>query len=145
MRLNRSLAVVLLSLCALVAGHADAGAANTPDYDFAARPFQGGNTDWTIRLHRVAPGQVVYTLYFPRRATASDGLLRSVKPSIDNPPLKGRYGLASDHGISPAMKVMITPSAARTPCRDNQGQTYPHAILVFVDGRPLYGCGDYED
>lgn len=146
MRLYRYLAMALLSACSLLAGgRVDPVAAKAPRYDFSIRPFQGGNTDWSIRLVRVAPGQVVYTLHFPRRASASDGLLRSVEPSIDEPPLKGRYGLASDDGISPAMKVMIAPSATGTPCQDNEGTRYPHAVLVFIDGHPLYGCGDYDD
>lgn len=153
MRPSTILAVMLLSACSLfAAGAVSSAPPANPDHDFSTRPFRGGNTDWTIRLVRIAPGQVAYTLHFTSRAVMDDGLLVSVKPEIRGLGLKGRYGLASADanragaaGPAPRMQVLVAPSAEGTPCKDRRGATHPHAILLFVGNNLLYGCGDYGD
>ncbi|MCF7223586.1 hypothetical protein [Marilutibacter chinensis] len=142
---SRFLAIVLLSICALLtSGHVPPASADGSGYDFSTRPFQGGNTDWTIRLVRISPGQVVYTLQFTSRPAKGDGLLESVKPEFGRLGLKGKYGLASAEGVSPSIRLMIAPSAADAPCQDRRGTRYPHAILLLVGDSVLYGCGDYD-
>ncbi|ALN83284.1 hypothetical protein LA76x_5182 [Lysobacter antibioticus] len=123
--------------------------AQPPDgpFDFPPAAFKGGNTDWSIRLKRTAPGEVDFVFERPRGAETGRGSLASVAPELKERGLRGKYGLSGTATIAGEPKtvtVLVAPSTPHRRCRDRNGVEYGSAVLIIVGGGAWQGCGEFD-